>query len=259
MKVTLIEHTRQAKDILLFSKRTRYLNSIDDFEVVKAMTEKEKSEELDYVFNTISSSWEFIDYIFLIEDVTRAFTHQLVRHRVGTSFAQQTQRMADMNNFRYLIPEGLVDDQQVMDNGFIYSETMNKIKKGYNDLIENRAEPQDARGVLPTNILTNILLKINLRALSSMLELRLCVRTQGEFQDVAKKMRSSVVKIHPWASPVLQPYCIINGQCKFPRFDRCPIKKANPELEPLPNSKTQKIRNDFAKLGTYSPQPKPKK
>ena len=44
------------------------------------MSDEQKEEELKYVFGTIGSSWEFVDYIFLITDVSRAFTHQAVRH-----------------------------------------------------------------------------------------------------------------------------------------------------------------------------------
>lgn len=218
MKVTLLECTPNAMELLLFSKDTRHMAGLESYGRVKEMSFEKKKEELEYVFNTISSSWEFVDYVFLIEGVTRALTHQLVRHRVGTSFAQQTQRGVDMSEFDYLSTGDCIEDQD-------YHITMAEIKKGYSRMVNKGIKIQDARGVLPTNILTNILFKGNLRALSTMMEVRLCLRTQGEFQDVALAMKGRVLEVHPWADSVLLPYCLLVGRCKFPRFQKCPIKK----------------------------------
>ncbi len=224
MKVTLIEHTPNAKELLIFSKKTRLMNDVHDYEKIKKMTAAEKATELEYVFGTIGSALEFVDYVFLIEGVTRAFTHQLVRHRVGTSFAQQTQRSVNMEGFKYLATGKCKDIPT-------YHRTMEIIEGAYGFCVEEGANPQDARGLLPTNILTNILFKANLRTLSGIMGTRLCFKTQGEFQEVAKELRDRICKVHPEFEPVLRVQCGQNLTCAFPNFKGCPVRKALPERQ----------------------------
>ena len=92
MDVILVNRTENAKRMLVLTKRTRHLVGESAYQEVMEMDDEQLDKELEYVFNTISSSWEFVDYIFLITGVTRAFTHQLVRHRVGVAYAQQARR-----------------------------------------------------------------------------------------------------------------------------------------------------------------------
>ncbi len=218
MKVTLINYTKDAESLLIFSKKTRLSMSPKGYEDIKNLPNKEKEEELKYVFGTIGSSWEFVDYVFLIEEVSRAFTHQIVRHRVGVSFAQQAMRVVDVSDGFEYISTGKCKDNKV------YDGTMDIIKDQYKRLVDQGVNIQDARGLLPTNISTNILVKINLRALSGLLNERLCFKAQGEFQEVAREMRKAVLEIHPWAHPILQVNCVQYGVCKFPNFKDCPLR-----------------------------------
>jgi len=255
MKVTLINYTNRAKEILIFSKNTRHLDDRVRFEQVIDMPEEQKNREIQYVFGTISSSLEFVNYTFLLQDVTRAFTHQLVRSRVGTSFAQQSLRVAAMDEFRYLVPDKIENDLYV---NALYENTMGEIQTGYDLMLKKGADIQDARGVLPTNICTNILFGVNLRALSNLMEARLCVRAQGEFQEAAMKMRSLVLSLHPWVYPAIAgPTCVTKNYCPFKNFTECPIKKANTVLDLLPEEFGDKIAEDWSKLieHKYSPQP----
>ena len=241
MKVTLLTCTPDALDVLLYTKNTRLTMSGTGLDAVKGWSPEKKAEELKYMRNTIQSSWEFVDYVFAIEGVTRAFTHQLVRHRVGTSFAQQAQRVVNMEGFDYLAT-GLVsvyDDGAPETNNAgeltranydrypdpsqipggpanIYDWTMDRINAGYEALIERGVKSQDARGVLPTNICTNIVFKANLRTLHDMALKRLCVKAQGEFQDIFKGIVAEVVHEHPWADDFLRVQCAWNGTCLFP-------------------------------------------
>ena len=84
MKVKLVNYTQDAKDLLIFTKNTRLLNVEDAYQEIKDWPEDKKQAELDYMLQTIKSSWEFVDYTFEIRDVTRAFTHQFVRTRTGS-------------------------------------------------------------------------------------------------------------------------------------------------------------------------------
>ena len=81
----------------------------DAYEKIKSWSEEKKQEELDYMLNTIRSSWEFIDYVFNIREATRGFTHQFVRTRQG-SYAQQSPRTVDISGFNYYVPESIEKD-----------------------------------------------------------------------------------------------------------------------------------------------------
>jgi len=214
MKVTIIEHTQNARELLIFSKKTRLKMSPDGFADIMSMSEEEKQKELDYVFGTISGPLEFVDYIIMIEDVTRAFTHQLVRHRVGTSFAQQSMRAVNMQDFECLATGLCIDND-------IFNKAVDGIKETYSELISSGVKEEDARGILPTNVLTNILMKVNLRSLATMMEQRLCNRAQKEFRDVMIEIKNQVQALHPWAEPLLQCYCDKNKKCFFKNGKGC--------------------------------------
>src|SRR5690606_21060936 len=114
-KVTLISYTGHghpdplyAARLLAYAKNTRLEQGEETRAKIEAMSEEELSKELEYIAGTIRSSWEFVDYTFEIKDVTRAFTHQLVRTRTA-SYAQQAQRVVDMGHFSAMKPETIIN------------------------------------------------------------------------------------------------------------------------------------------------------
>lgn len=242
MRVTLLTHTPYALEVLLFTKNTRLRMSAEGLGDIAGWPEEKKLTELRYMRNTIQSSWEFVDYVFAIEGVTRAFTHQLVRHRVGTSFAQQAQRVVNMEGFDYLVtgaemtPDGTSETHNVHEAqnrepwnqaSERYDDAMFVINVEYEKLLAIGVKPQDARGVLPTNICTNIVFKANLRTLHDMALKRLCVKAQGEFQDVFRALVDTVIAVHPWAADFLRVQCAWNGTCLFPTLPvtECHVKR----------------------------------
>lgn len=164
-------------------------------------------------------------------------THQLVRHRVGTSFAQQSLRAVDMSEFDYLDSCGHQE----------YRLTMESIRLGYKSLVDEGVSVQKARGVLPINVLTNILFKCNLRALNNIMNVRLCVRTQGEFQDVAVCMKSEILKVHPWTESFLEVYCVQHGVCCFLNYKDCPLKREG-VIKDISSDEKLKIKRSWQSL-----------
>lgn len=243
MKVTLINATDDALDQLLFTKQTRLEPSPELLDEIRNWPMERKMEELDYMLGTIQSSWEFVDYTFLLQGVSRAFTHQFVRTRTG-SYAMESQRAVDKTGFEYHLPEAFRDDESevivatqecagVYENnriddlskpGDVYDWTMGAIDQGYTRMVQLGAKLGDARGVLPTNVATNIVAKFNLRTLADMGKLRLCYRTQGEYQTVFREMRRLVIEKHPWTENFINVHCVAVGTCAFPHFKECPIK-----------------------------------
>lgn len=207
MQVTLIDYTGKdhsdpmyAARLLVYTKNTRLTQGEETRLKIASMNDEELSKELDYIAHTIRSSWEMIDYTFEIVGVTRAMTHQLVRHRHG-SYAQQAQRVVDMSSFETLIPQTVIDAGK--EN--TWRLCMEMIASVYKELQEAGVPTQDCRGVLPTNVLTNIIAKFNLRSLSEIFPKRENLRAQGEFADVAREMKRCVLEVHPWARDFLSP------------------------------------------------------
>jgi thymidylate synthase ThyX len=227
-KVKLINYTPDALELLLYTKNTR-LQGAQSLEEIKAWSYEHKLVELSYMRDTIQSSWEFATYVFEITEVTRAFTHQLVRTRTG-SYAQQSQRTVDVREMGY---ESTGD--RILDSHGI--ETAIAL---YGEAIDNGIPVQDARGALPINMHTEIIAQFNLRTLHNMAETRLCTRTQGEYQEVFKMMKAEVVKVNPWAEEFIEVFCVNYGTCCFPRYKECPIQRYVVDVSP---SRKQHIKN----------------
>jgi len=212
-RVELINVTQNALELLILTKSGR-LATGTTFQKIMKWSYGKKMEHLGYMMDTIKSSFEFVDYVFEIKDVSRAFTHQVVRTRTA-SFQQQAMRVVDARNFSYLKST----DHPSYNKAFEIS------LEEYGKMLDDGVPVQDARGVLGTGIHTAIFVKGNLRTLSNMAELRLCKRAEGEYQSVFKKMVDQVLEFHPWAEPLLKVHCIKYGICAFPRYDKCPVQK----------------------------------
>lgn len=224
MKVTIKSHTPNALELLIGTKTTRMRGKSPE-----EMTEQEKYEHFQYMLDTIKSPFEFVDYIFHIEGVSKNFTHQLVRTRTG-AYQQETSRALEVNVFDTVRPEALehpscepggkITDEWIRQSTMAqaWDDAIADADANYRNLIKEGVALQDARAILPTNMPTSIDAKFNLRTLSDMAKVRLCARTQGEYQQVFRLMREEVLKLHPWADPLLQVACVATGQCAFPRW-----------------------------------------
>ncbi|MCI0559802.1 MAG: FAD-dependent thymidylate synthase, partial [Nitrososphaera sp.] len=195
--------------------------------------------ELSYIAKTIRSSWEFVDYTFQITDVTRAFTHQLVRTRTA-SYAQQSQRSVDMSRFKALIPDSVSqhEDKRVLN---AWDTAMDGISEAYSFMRSNGIAEQDCRGVLPTNVLTNIIAKMNLRTLADLLGKRRSLRAQGEYTSVAREMERCVITVHPWVEMFINP-----ERTRTPALDQIlkdMLGAATPASKPLINNALKELDN----------------
>ena len=222
MRVKLVRYTVDAEDLLIFTKQTRLEMSPEGMEEIENWPVERKMEELKYMANTIPSSWEFVDYVFLITGVSRAFTHQFVRTRTG-SFAQQSMRVTDQNGFNFITGPSLKNEAEAD-----YYACMNLIQQHYEAIIAQGGALEDARGVLPTNICTNIVAKFNLRTMSDLAKSRSGGRTQSEYRDVMNAMCDEVLSVHPWAGMFLYP----QGRDYFKEMETLleGLKKIEPKL-----------------------------
>jgi thymidylate synthase (FAD) len=165
---------------------------------------------------------EHAAFTFYIEGVSRAMTHQLVRHRLA-SYSQRSQRYVAHDSFDYVMPPQLegktVDiDGREVDAGDYFRDTMNVISERYaklNDALGRAGEKsnEDARYVLPNACETKIVVTMNARELLHFFQERLCMRAQWEIRRVAEMMMELVKQACPAVFNGAGPKCIGRGSC----------------------------------------------
>lgn len=155
-----------------------------------------------------TSVTEFCDFTFHIEGISRALSHQLVRHRMA-SYAQRSQRYCSENGFDYVIPPSIAKDEE---NKHIFTALMGYINMMYNRLQQAGIPNEDARMILPNACETQIEVKMNLRALMNFMNERLCSCAQWEIKELALEMRKCVIEKVPELADYLVPKCEKNGK-----------------------------------------------
>lgn len=184
---------------------------------------------------------EFVDFHFLIEGVTRAFTHQLVRQRTAV-YAQESLRFAVKEGFSSEIPlpPSLVGAAENSEGVSVWRTAIQRAEEGYEALVNMGVPAEDARGLLPHSITTRVHYKTNLRNLIEHAGNRLCTQAQFEwrlvFTELVKSIREyesypPIQNLH-WEyaaiadSDLFRPVCYAKGKCPFNAdFDRgCTIR-----------------------------------
>lgn len=150
---------------------------------------------------------EFAQFHFHIEGVSRALSHQLVRHRTA-SFAQRSQRWLAEDGFNYITPKTLEgnDDHTKMARD-LYEDTIRRIEECYEALQTLGIPNEDARFILPNACCTTIDMSIDFRNLCHFMNERLCAKAQWEIRQLAQEMRKCVIEVFPEAEKMLVPKC----------------------------------------------------
>jgi thymidylate synthase (FAD) len=164
---------------------------------------------------------EHATFTFSVEGVSRALTHQLVRHRIA-SFSQQSQRYVSLNEPTYVIPETVRSDPELM---AIYTSTMEQIWKAYTEM-EKKIPSEDARYVLPNGCTTNITITMNARELLHFFSLRCCNRAQWEIRELAENMLALCKEVSPTIFKNAGPPCV-KGPCPEGKLSCGKPKKSN--------------------------------
>ena len=155
------------------------------------------------------STIEHCQYVFSISGVSRACTHQLVRHR-HMSFSQKSQRyVTEEGQFEYIVPPTLINSDLKGE----YEEFMQKISEFYAKMIKAGIPAEDARFILPNATTSSMIASLNLREMLHLANLRLCVNAQLEIRQLVKKMCKLVIEQEPWLSEYLAAKCEVNGYC----------------------------------------------
>jgi thymidylate synthase (FAD) len=170
------------------------------------------------------STIEHINFTFAISGVTRTLSHQLVRHRAGVAFDQQSQRYLNYKRPSYMVPGSLADAPADLRDRF--TAEMDESLAFYGEMLEAGIPGEDARFVMPNATRTNLIMTANLRALIHMSGLRLCTMAQWEIRRLFQLIRHEVFSVSPFLGSFLAPKCVPLGYCDEDRNrdEHCPIR-----------------------------------
>jgi len=154
-----------------------------------------REKQAEFVATVIASGHvspiEHVSFTFAVEGVSRALTHQLVRHRIA-SYSQQSQRYVDASSFDYVLPPAIA---RIPEARARYEDFMAQVGEAYRDLKDileaggrGAKAKEDARFVLPQAAETRIVVTMNCRSLHNFFEQRCCARAQWEIRALADKM-----------------------------------------------------------------------
>jgi len=197
-----------------------------------------------------ASPLEQVVFWFGISGVSRSLSHQFVRHRIGISFEQQSQRYVRYREDRleYIRPKTW--DSAGL--GGEYDRLMGEITRVYRQALDAGIPAEDARFVLPNATPTNFQVMVNFTELLHIADLRLCWRAQWEIRRMVALMRREIVKAVPELGGQLQPKCGERrmGYCDEPvkDWERCPLGKVRPHKERLFEVYEQQRRGAMAPL-----------
>src|SRR5690349_9529676 len=170
------------------------------------------------------STIEHVVFTFGISGVSRTLSHQLVRHRAGVAFDQQSQRYVTFKGASTMLPASIEDaDPELRD---AYNEQIAGSMDLYGEMVGAGIPGEDARFVFPNATRTNLVMTTNLRALIHMSGLRLCTMAQWEIRRLFQLIRHEIFSVSPFLGAFLAPKCVPLGYCDEMnnRDGHCPIR-----------------------------------
>ena len=180
---------------------------------------------------------EFAHFTFHITGVSRALTHQLVRHRMA-SYAQRSQRYCEEDGFDFVVPPSITPNSENWD---IYFDTMACIEQAYEDLVSHGIPPEDARMLLPNACNTVIEVSMNGRELIHFCNERMCSRAQWEIRELANHM-AAAVRDHDEQCADFAKFLVPKCEAKGLEYAICP------EAKPCKERHHPRLKDIFKKL-----------
>jgi thymidylate synthase (FAD) len=170
------------------------------------------------------STIEHVVFTFGISGVSRTLSHQLVRHRAGVAFDQQSQRYVSYKGPATMLPATIAEGDAALRAR--YEEQVDDALSLYGELLAAGVPGEDARFVFPNATRTNLVMTTNLRALIHMAGLRLCTMAQWEIRRLFQLIRHEIFAVSPFLGSFLAPKCVPLGYCDEMgnRDGHCPIR-----------------------------------
>lgn len=223
MEVELIAYTPKPLNVMYGAARTCYspLTPQELFGETEALDDVKMITFIDKVLSSGHTSIaEHVLFTFAINGISRACSHQIVRHR-HCSFSQQSQRYVSFGDNLEVIKPLPIYNNDVLSKKF--DDIIESIKSFSKEAKEAGIKAEDIRSLYPNGSTTNIVLSCNLRELMFIASKRLCKRAQGEVRLLVNLMTNKVVAELPYLNKYLQPQCEILGYC--PEHNCCGRKE----------------------------------
>ncbi len=250
LHVVLLKYTPDPEETVSQAAKLCYSASEmeDLIEKIKAKDQKEFIRKLAMIGHL--SPFEHVSFTFGIEGISRACTHQLVRHRLA-SFSQQSQRYVGETSgkkndgiFDYIVPPSMkaLGRKEVVK----WKSDMQKIQEMYDywvDALESTGVKgekvyEDARFILPNAAETKIVVTMNARQLLHFFEKRCCNRAQWEIREMATQMLKLVFKKAPNIFANSGPSCAqLGGRCSEGSMSCGEAKEVKEKFDKLKNKK----------------------
>lgn len=233
MKVILISHTPEPEKVIATAAKLCYSSS-DITSLHDGLTDDKVKDFIDMLVSIgHESTVEHVSFTFGIEGVSRACTHQLVRHRIA-SYSQKSQRYVNENGFEFITPPEI---EAIPEAKALYDEEMKRITESYEKIADiltashtakfvsegldektaaskaRKLANEDARFVLPNACETKIVVTMNVRSLFNFFRHRCCMRAQWEIRAVADEMLRLCCEAAPNVFKYAGPSCVAAGKC----------------------------------------------
>jgi len=209
LKVTLLSHTNDPERTIVAAIRQCY-SPLSGKDLWEKVTDDQKARLIAQIISSgHTSTIEHASFTFAVEGVSRALTHQLVRHRIA-SYSQKSQRYVKEGGFEYILPPTIAKDEKLKET---YLKELENIQKGYQKLLDAGIPAEDARMLLPNACETKIVVTMNSRSLFNFFEERLCNRAQWEIRQLAGAMLKECRKVAPNVFKYAGPTCVTEKIC----------------------------------------------
>ena len=193
------------------------------------------------LYHEHATAYRHVKLKFRIEGVSRAFSHQHVRHNVGVEHNQRSQRYVDEEGFNFVVPPSLLDVNdgrpELREKFELFMLAADEL---YRELREAGIPAGDARYVLPNACETKLHTSFSLQALRHYCAERLCSAAQFEIREVARQMVKCVREVNPVLAKFLVVKCAPNalGYCPEDRkrWSRCKMR---------PHKSQMRFRDDW--------------
>jgi thymidylate synthase (FAD) len=216
LRVVLLSWTKNAQEVVSAAIRQCY-SAVGAADLRQKITSQKQKELIKMVLASgHTSTLEHASFTFAIEGISRACSHQLVRHRLA-SYSQQSQRYVDFSRegINFVVPPSIRNDPGSFKE---FKKAIKNAEETYFSLRKKGVAAEDARFVLPNAAETKIVVTMNARELLHFFELRLCQRAQWEIRALAGAMLKEVKKVCPTIFAVAGPTCETQKICWEGKF-----------------------------------------
>lgn len=233
MNVILLAHTPDPEKVVATAAKLCYSSS-DINSLREGLTDEKIENFIDMLVSIGHESvMEHVSFTFGIEGVSRACSHQLVRHRIA-SYSQKSQRYVNENDFEFITPPEINNSPEAKAE---YERMIAELAKSYSKIADiltishkerflsegmdektaaskaRKLANEDARFILPNACETKLVVTMNVRSLFNFFRHRCCNRAQWEIRAVANEMLKLCLQVAPNIFKYAGPSCVVTGKC----------------------------------------------